>query len=69
MESEQLKERLQAIAQQNNKMTRATTQELLPDMLHLIGSTDSKLRELIYSSVFTWISEGNFPADELQKLL
>jgi Protein of unknown function (DUF2785) len=69
MESEQLKERLQAIAQPNDKITRATTRELLPAMLRLIGSTDSNLRELIYSSLSTWIFDGHFTADELQTLL
>lgn len=70
MEPQQLKEKLQSIAQQDYRATKTEIQGLLPDMLRFIGSPDGELRDkLIYSTLATWIYRGNFTPDELQILL
>jgi hypothetical protein len=69
METQQLKEKLQTIAEQDYQATRGDIQHLLPDMLCFIGVTDSKLRELVYSTLAIWITRGQFTSSELQPLL
>jgi Protein of unknown function (DUF2785) len=69
MTAEDLKEKLQTIAEQDHQATRTDIQHLLPDMLCFIGVPDSKLRELIYSTLAVWITRGLFTSSELQTLL
>jgi hypothetical protein len=70
MQTEQLREKLRLIARQDYQTTKIEINELLPSMLHLIGSPDSELRDkLIYSTLATWIYRGNFTPEDLQRIL
>jgi hypothetical protein len=70
MNTEDLREKLRDIVQQNYEVTRAEARQLLPDMLHHIGSTDPELRDtLIYATLATWITQDTFTSDELKPLL
>ncbi len=56
----QLKKKLEAIAQNDFRLSEDDLSAILPEMMHHIGSTDSQLRdELIYTAFGTWILEHN----------
>ena len=68
----ELKERLQAIEQnQFHPSAEDDVSELIPAMLHHIGSTDGNLRDkLIYSSFSSWILNDNaVDHEQLRKIL
>src|SRR5512135_2288376 len=68
----ELKEKLQRAAQNDFRLSEnENLSELIPEMLHHIGSTDSDLRdELIYSAFGTWILHHNaIDSQQLRRIL